>query len=98
MVELQYGVKAKVWEEIRRLAADYDVQRLILFGSRARGDYRPRSDIDLAYSGGRSGFGPAVDEETSTLLMFDVVDLDRPIDDTVRESIAREGILLYEKV
>ncbi len=42
------GIKKKVLEEIRQLAVDYNVQKVILFGSRARGDYHERSDIDLA--------------------------------------------------
>ena len=33
---------------LRRLGREYDVDRLILFGSRARGDHRPDSDLDLA--------------------------------------------------
>jgi predicted nucleotidyltransferase len=33
---------------LRRLAGSYDVERAFLFGSRARGDHRPDSDLDLA--------------------------------------------------
>ena len=39
-----------------------------------------------------------VDEETSTLLEFDIVDLDRDMQDALRESIRREGKILFEKV
>lgn len=46
------GIRAEVTEEIRRLAHKHNVSRVILFGSRARGDYRKASDIDLAVSGG----------------------------------------------
>ena len=42
------GIKKKVLEEITQLAVEYHVQKVILFGSRARGDYWERSDIDLA--------------------------------------------------
>lgn len=41
------GIKPEVIEEIRELAKKYDVKRVILFGSRARGDYKRCSDIDL---------------------------------------------------
>jgi predicted nucleotidyltransferase len=34
-------------EAVRRLAALFHPQRIVLFGSRARGDSRPDSDIDL---------------------------------------------------
>jgi uncharacterized protein len=33
---------------LRRLPGDYDVAQAILFGSRARGDHRTDSDLDLA--------------------------------------------------
>ena len=33
---------------LRKLAGTYDVAEAILFGSRARGDHRPDSDLDLA--------------------------------------------------
>ena len=33
---------------LRRLEGSYDVERAILFGSRARGDHQPDSDLDLA--------------------------------------------------
>ena len=36
--------------QLTALARDADVSRLVLFGSRARGDDRERSDIDLAFS------------------------------------------------
>lgn len=33
---------------LRRLPDTYEVEQAILFGSRARGDHRPDSDLDLA--------------------------------------------------
>ena len=46
------GIKPKVIEEIRTFARKYNIDKVILFGSRARGDYRRTSDIDLAVVGG----------------------------------------------
>src|SRR5699024_942331 len=69
------GIKEQVLREIREIAEKYGVKKVILFGSRARGDFRRTSDIDLAVSGGDfARFALDVDEETSTLLMFDIVD------------------------
>lgn len=93
------GIKDKVIEEIRDLARQYDVEKVILFGSRARGDYKERSDIDLAVSGGNAvRFGVDVEEYISTLLMFDIVNLDEPVQEELRVSIDREGKVLYEKI
>ena len=93
------GLKAQVIEEIRELAKKYQLEKVILFGSRARGDFKERSDIDLAFCGGSSShFILDVDETTSTLLEFDIVDLDKPVRKELLESIKREGVVLYEKI
>lgn len=93
------GIKPSVIQEICELAKKYDIDRVVLFGSRARGDYKRLSDIDLAVSGGNfAGFALDVDEETSTLLKYDIVNLDGSVQKELRESIAREGRILYEKI
>ena len=90
------GIKQQVVDEIRSLAQKYTV---ILFGSRARGDFREKSDIDLAVEGGDFiRFSIDVNEDTSTLLKFDIVDLDEKIQEELMESIQREGRVLYEKI
>jgi len=46
------GIKDCVLEEICNLAQQYEIEKVILFGSRARGDFYKTSDIDLASCGG----------------------------------------------
>ena len=93
------GIRKEVIEEIRNFARKYQVKQVILFGSRARGDYKRTSDIDIAVSGGDfAGFALDVEEETNTLLEFDIVNLDKAMQDELREAIEREGKILYEKV
>lgn len=93
------GIKETVIKEICRIADRNDVKKVILFGSRARGDYRERSDIDLAVSSGKTAcFALDVEEDTSTLLKFDVVDLDGTVQEKLRDSIEKEGRVIYEKV
>ena len=92
------GLSESLLSEIRTIAKRHDIARVILFGSRARGDARERSDIDLAVLGGDADrFSLDVDEETSTLLSFDIVNLDRPVQPELLESIGREGVVIYEK-
>ena len=93
------GIREIVIDQIKALAKQHNVRKVVLFGSRARGDYRERSDIDLAvYDGDFARFALDVDDETSTLLSYDIVDMNKSVDNELRESIEREGIILYEKV
>ena len=93
------GIKPIVIEEIRQLARENGIRRIVLFGSRARGDYWRASDIDLAVWGGNiRNFALDVEEETSTLLTFDVVDMDKGVQESLLEAINREGMILYEEI
>lgn len=81
------------------LAKKFDLNKVILFGSRARGDNGPRSDIDIAITGGNTTeFACSVNDDIDTLLMFDVVDLDGIVQKELLEVIENEGVLIYEKV
>lgn len=96
---LNTGIRPEVIEELRRLAGEYGIRKMVLFGSRARGDYRRDSDIDLAVSGGNIDlFRLAAEEDTSTLLQYDVIDLDNTASPELLSSIHKEGIVLYEEI
>lgn len=94
-----YGIGETVIEEIRALAERHAVEKVLLFGSRARGDNWERSDIDLAVLGGDfSRFALDVDEETSTLRLFDFVNLSSKVSPALLEEIRKDGVVLYEKI
>ena len=91
------GIKPIVIEEICDIARKYNVQKVILFGSRARGNFKEKSDIDLAVQGGDFiRFMLDVNEETSTLLKFDIINLDEEIQGELRKAIKKEGRIVYE--
>ena len=93
------GIDDSIEQDIISIAIKNDIKKLILFGSRARGDFKRTSDIDLAVEGGNiSAFAVQVDEEVSTLLEFDIINLDGRVQKKLLESIRREGVLLYEKI
>lgn len=73
-------------------------RRVLLYGSRARGDYSARSDIDLAVEGGDKTqlLRLRLEDTVPTLLRFDVVDL-AGVSASIKEEILREGIIIYEK-
>lgn len=93
------GIKPIVLDQIVKIAKQYDLNRVILFGSRARGDYKRTSDIDLAIRGGNGDrFTLAVEEETDTLLKYDVVNMDSSVPEELLQSIDKEGVVIYEKI
>ncbi|MDY4000219.1 MAG: nucleotidyltransferase domain-containing protein, partial [Blautia sp.] len=93
------GIKEKVISSLVNLAEYYSIEKLILFGSRARGDYYKTSDIDLAVTGGNIiEFTLDVEEKVPTLLKFDIVNLDGTVQSELRDSIEKEGIVIYEKI
>jgi uncharacterized protein len=85
-------VLAEIVQAARR---SLDVRRAILFGSRARGDDRANSDIDLAFEHGSTdaqwaAFVNQMAEQAPTLLALDLVDLGRTTPE-LRARILREG-------
>jgi len=93
------GLKKELVEQIVKVILKHDKpKRIVLFGSRARGDFSPVSDIDLAVECVKSAtlIKEVLDEEVDTLLKFDVVDLSK-VPDYLREEIEKEGIVLYEE-
>lgn len=93
------GIRQEVIREIQEFAKKYQVKKVILFGSRARGDFKEKSDIDLAVKGGNfARFSLDVNEETTTLLKFDIINLDKKIQQELKDSIQKEGKILYEEI
>jgi predicted nucleotidyltransferase len=76
------------------------VRRVLLFGSRARGDHRPRSDVDLAVDADESPAArlAALDlvDDAETLLPIDLVWLPEA-PPALWAEVQREGIVLFER-
>ena len=93
------GIKEKIINQIVDIAQKYEVKKVFLFGSRARGDFLRGSDIDLAVLGGNIGmFRLDVNDYTDTLLTYDVVDLVCDLNKEFLDSVNKEGILIYEEI
>lgn len=94
-----FNIPDNAYSDIVSVAKKYNVQKIILFGSRARKTNRKGSDIDLAVSGGDVlNFSLAIEDEARTLLSFDVINLDANISNEIKKEIERDGIIIYEKV
>lgn len=92
-----YNLDKEDEKRIIELAKKYDIEKVILFGSRARGNNRPNSDIDLALLGGDcSYFKTDFNDEAVGDVECDLIGLDREFEMSLRDSINRDGIVLYE--
>lgn len=76
-----------------------EINKVILFGSRTRGDNGDRSDIDLAIYCEKSisDFIEDIENNTTTLLEFDFSDMKSVNDELFIEQVNKEGIIIYEK-
>ena len=92
---------APAYSIARKLHRFAQIERIYLFGSRARGDAQPRSDIDLAISCPMAdarvwaSICEAVDD-ADTLLRIDVVRLEEASPELAGR-IIEEGRLIYER-
>ena len=90
-----------LYAQIAALARRYGAKRLVLYGSRARGDNRENSDIDLAVYGmpkdHRAEFSMDC-EELPTLLKFDIVHIRDDLNPRFLENIKRDGVVLMDKL
>ncbi|MDO5596905.1 MULTISPECIES: nucleotidyltransferase family protein [Acidaminococcus] len=85
-------------QELTRLGRQFNLDRIILFGSRARGTGTERSDVDIAVTGGDiDGFYWEVKENFPSLLLFDIVDLDAGITPALQQELEKDGVTIYEK-
>ena len=88
----EYNLPQRVLEDITVFAQKYNVDKIILFGSRAKGTHRERSDIDIAVSGVKD-FDTLSDEveDLPTLYSVDLLNLDTCRNDLLLEDIRQYG-------
>jgi uncharacterized protein len=90
-------------EIVSRVVAHKAPQKIILFGSRARGDNTPVSDIDIAIEDPEwtredvALVHDRVEEEVKTPLKIDMLALHQVSSDLLRRRVAAEGRILYER-
>ena len=91
----------ELYSKLADLARRYGAKRLVLFGSRARGDNRYNSDIDLAVYGmpedNRTEFWVNC-EDLPTLLKFDIVHIRDDMDPDFLANIQKDGVELMDKL
>ena len=103
LTKTEYNLDSEIVKEICQISSKYtNINKVVLFGSRARKDNSPKSDIDLAiYTESNSvnllDFIYDIENNTTTLLEFDFSNMSEIRDDFFIEQVESEGITLYEK-
>ena len=95
------GAMENLYRKIAAIGRRFRAERVVLFGSRARGDNRSRSDIDIAVFGVSPDDLPAFREqldELPTLLEFDLVFVTEQTDPKLVANIERDGVILMDKM
>ena len=95
---MNYNIPWVVIRDISKFAKKNSIEKVILFGSRARGTNCKRSDIDIAVIGGNiNGFYWDIMENMESLLSFDIVDIDSGVSEELAREIERDSVTIYDK-
>ena len=88
-----------ILKNIIDLCTQFSADRVILFGSRAKGTNTDRSDIDIAVSGA-GDFDSLCEEieDIPTLYTIDLVELEECRNQLLLEDIRQYGRKIYEKI
>ncbi len=94
-----YNIPDRVMRDIVTFSKEYNIQKVVLFGSRARGTHTDRSDVDIAVSGGDfDSFYWAVKEKIHSLLSFDIIEWNAGVSKELEKEIEKDGVVIYENL
>lgn len=97
-----FGLKNGDMETIIAVLKKYpQIEQALIFGSRARGDYKQGSDVDLVLKGTvediATQIGFSLNEDSLLPYKFDVLDYNSISNKNLIDHINRVGIIFYEK-
>jgi len=98
-----YGLKESDIAILQEIGKNHPgIKRIIIFGSRARGNYKNASDVDLAIEGDLSPadiwkISGLLNDEAPTPYFFDVVHFDNLSGRGFKERLEGEGSVVYSK-
>lgn len=95
---MHFNIPDRVMRDIAAFSKECNVQKVVLFGSRAKGTHTERSDIDIAVIGGDfDSFYWKIKEEVHSLLSFDIIDYDTAASAQLKKEIEKDGVVIYEQ-
>jgi len=97
-----FGLKEGDLETIRTILKSFpQIEEALIFGSRAKGNYKPGSDVDIVLRGNVEEIAPRVNyilnEESLLPYKFDVLDYRHIDNPKLVDHIDRLGIVFYRK-
>lgn len=97
-----YGIRDNLFNDMINEFKKTNIEKVILFGSRARNDYKYNSDIDLAIiftSNDNDNYIKILIklENLNTLYKFDIIDYSKITNIKLKEEIDRDGKIIYIK-
>lgn len=102
-IALEIGISEANLEEIRDFAMKYPtIEKIVLYGSRAKGNFRPGSDLDMVLIGDelklkdQLSFWGDLDDSYQPYL-FDVAILSHINNESLLDHIQRVGKVIYKK-
>lgn len=100
---MKYGLKETIIDKINSVFENYsEIEKVIIYGSRAKGNFRPGSDIDITLIGNHleysilSKINIAIDD-LNTPYLFDISIFDKLNAPDLEEHINRVGQIFYKK-
>jgi len=101
---MKYGLIKQDLNAIVEFISQFDeIDKAILFGSRAKGNYKPGSDIDIAIYGENismdvvSSLRSLLEDQSPMPYLFDVIDGTHLDHKELKEHIQRVGIVIFAK-
>jgi predicted nucleotidyltransferase len=95
----QFGIPTSLLEKMSETFSKYpDIQKVTLFGSRATGNFRDGSDIDLAISTPKADIITTLRIELDDLnspYMIDLVDENNLTNQALLKQIRESGVVIY---
>ena len=97
-----YGIRQNLYDEMIKVFKNTNIDKVYLFGSRARGNFKDTSDIDIAVEFLDNNKDNLIKlytklEELNTLYKFDIVDMSMLDNSKFKKEIEKDRVEIYKK-
>lgn len=100
---MKFGLKDnQIKEIVDKIQKFPEIEKAVIYGSRARGDFKPSSDVDIAIFGEKTNWALSaslqdeLEEETYLPYFFDVVSYNTITSNDLKAEINKYGKILYD--